>query len=84
MRQARMEDITYFKKMGVYDKVSIEEAWKETSCPQADTPASVRPAQLKRSALRPSSSGKMASCRQPSTVGLGALACHAKPENAGP
>ena len=30
MRQARMEEIAYFKKMGVYDKVSVEEAWKET------------------------------------------------------
>ena len=30
MRQARMEEIAYFKKMGVYEKVSIDEAWRET------------------------------------------------------
>lgn len=30
MVQARREEIKYFKEMGVYDKVSLEEAWRET------------------------------------------------------
>ena len=31
MRQARRDEIAYFKQMRVYDKVRIEEAIKETS-----------------------------------------------------
>ena len=30
MMEARMEEIKYFKEMDVYEKVNIEEAWKET------------------------------------------------------
>ena len=30
MRLARIEEIAYFKKMGVYQKVKLEECWNET------------------------------------------------------
>ena len=30
MRQARRDEIAYFKQMGVYEKVNIEECWRET------------------------------------------------------
>ena len=30
MRQARQEEIAYFKAMKVYEKVSLEEAWRVT------------------------------------------------------
>ena len=30
MKQARRDEIEYFRKMGVYEKVDISEAWKET------------------------------------------------------
>ena len=30
MRQARRDEIEYFKKMGVYDKVNVNEAWAQT------------------------------------------------------
>ena len=63
---------------------SCGDEWNETSCPRAETPASVRPAHERRSSLLPSSSGRRASCRQPSTVGRGAAFCQAKPEKVAP